>query len=216
MEKEGTLTLWFHENRDEDGNPSDRVFGVSSCHVLRKNTTVEYEHRDDAPRDYVRVCGMRRFERRRGIDEITKAIASHGILADFGAREIVKLEERLEAKGGGDDEAIKTINAKQRNLVYENKAIAQLETFYSEVKRDWSDIKLDRNIGQVQYAAPIMVDVEGGTKYTLDWGAFLVAEEKVRDQFEGNVVDLGAFLLIFLISSNDNNLIQDRGILFQM
>ncbi len=43
-----------------------------------------------------------------------------------------------------------------------------------------------------------MVDVEGGTKYTLDLGGVLVAEEKVRDQFEGNVVDLGAFLLIFL------------------
>jgi len=37
-----------------------------------------------------------------------------------------------------------------------------------------------------------MLDVEGGTKYTLDWGAFLVAEEKVRDKFEGNVVDLGS------------------------
>ncbi len=107
MEKEGTLTLWFHENRDKDGNPSDRVFGVSSCHVLRKNTTVEYEHRSDAPRDYVRVCGTRRFER--GIDEIAKAITSHGILADFWARGIVKLEERLEAKGGADDETITTI-----------------------------------------------------------------------------------------------------------
>ncbi len=64
-----------------------------------------------------------------------------------------------------------------------------------------------------------MVDVEGGTNFTLDWGAFLVDEAKVRDQFEGNVVDLGAFLLISLlmvISSNDNNLIQDRSILFQM
>jgi len=92
---------------------------------------------------------MCRFER--GVDEITKAITSHGILADFWARGIVKLEERLEPRGGADDEAIKTIKAKQRNIVYENKAIAQLGTFYSEVKRDWSDIKLDRNIGHVQY-----------------------------------------------------------------
>ena len=30
MEKEGaqgTLALWFHENREKDGNPSDKVFG---------------------------------------------------------------------------------------------------------------------------------------------------------------------------------------------
>ena len=196
MEREdaqGTLTLWFHENRDKDGNPSDRVFGVSNCHVLRKNTTVEYVHRVGAPRDYVRVCGTRRFQR--GLDEITKAIGDHGILANFWAREIVELE----AKGGGDEEDAEEMEANQRKLDDENKAIAKLETFYAEVKRDWSDIKLHRNIGYIQYAAPITVDVEGGTKYTSDWGAFLVAEAKVRDQFEGNVVDLGAFRLIFLI-----------------
>jgi hypothetical protein len=38
----GTLTLWFHENKDRNGNPSNRVYGVSNCHVLRKDTTVEY------------------------------------------------------------------------------------------------------------------------------------------------------------------------------
>ncbi|KAG8730191.1 hypothetical protein FRC10_002999 [Ceratobasidium sp. 414] len=53
---QGTLTLWFHENKDKDGNPSDRVFGVSNCHVLRKNTTVQYKHRSGALRDHVRVC----------------------------------------------------------------------------------------------------------------------------------------------------------------
>jgi hypothetical protein len=62
MEEEdaqGTLTLWFHENTDKDGNPSDKVYGVSNCHVLRKDTTVEYEYRGGAPKDHVRVCGMR-------------------------------------------------------------------------------------------------------------------------------------------------------------
>ncbi|KAI6012607.1 hypothetical protein F5J12DRAFT_819130 [Pisolithus orientalis] len=193
MEKEdaqGTLTLWFHENRDKDGNPSNRVFGVSNCHVLRKNTTVEYDHKGGAPRDYVRVCGVRRFQR--GLDEITKAIGDHSIVANFWAREIVKLEARLEAKGGADEEDAEEMKANRQKLDDEKKAIAKLEAFYTEVKRDWSDIKLHRNIGHVQYAAPITVDIEGGTKYTSDWGAFLAAEAKVRDQFEGNVVDLGS------------------------
>ena len=47
MEREdaqGTLTLWFHENRDKAGNPSTKVFGVTNCHVLRRNPTVDYEH----------------------------------------------------------------------------------------------------------------------------------------------------------------------------
>jgi hypothetical protein len=28
---QGTLTLWFHENRDKDGNPSNKVYGVSTA-----------------------------------------------------------------------------------------------------------------------------------------------------------------------------------------
>ena len=40
---QSALTLWFHENKDKDGNPSDKVYGVSNCHVLRKDTTVGYE-----------------------------------------------------------------------------------------------------------------------------------------------------------------------------
>ena len=44
----------------------------------------------------------------------------------------------------------------------------------------------------VQYAPAIMVD-QGGTRYTSDWAAFVAVEAKVKDHFEGNVVDLGAF-----------------------
>lgn len=100
------------------------MFGVSNCHVLRKNTTVEYEYKGGAPRDYVRVCGTGRFQR--DLDEITKAIGDHGISANFWAREII----RLEAKGGGDAE---DAEANQRELDDENEAIAKLETFYAEV-----------------------------------------------------------------------------------
>jgi hypothetical protein len=59
----------------------------------------------------------------------------------------------------------------------------------------WLDIKLHRgpDIGYVQHAEAIKVGVEGGTRYTSDLGAFLAAEAKVRDQFEGNVVDIGGF-----------------------
>lgn len=62
MEEEdhqGTLTLWFHENKDEHGNPSKNVYGVSNCHALRKNPDDAYEHRSGAPKQHVRVCGMR-------------------------------------------------------------------------------------------------------------------------------------------------------------
>ncbi|KAH9071484.1 hypothetical protein EDB83DRAFT_2517301 [Lactarius deliciosus] len=189
MEQEdaqGTLTLWFHENKDKDGNPSDKVYGVSSCHVLRKDTTVEYERRDGAPKDYVRVCGMRRFQR--GLDEIQKAIGDRRFLADLWAQEIVEVQvtERQDAMNAEE------ILANRRRLEDENKAIPDLEALYDEVTRCWSDINHHRNIGHVQYAAAITVDVEGGTLYTSDWAAFLAAEAKVKDEFEGNVVDLGS------------------------
>ena len=80
-----------------------------------------------------------------------------------------------------------------------NEAIANLEALYDEVTKSWSDIEFHRNIGHVQYAAAITADVEGGTLYTSDWAAFLAAEAKVKDEFEGNVVDLGAFRLILYL-----------------
>ena len=201
---QGTLTLWFHENKEKDGNHSDKVYGVSNCHVLRKDTTVEYEHGDHAPKDHVRVCGIRRFQR--GLDEIRKVTSGHDILADLLTREIVKLE----AEERQDAENAKIIGAKRRKLEGENEALADLEALYGEVTKCWPDIKSHRNIGHVQYAPAITVDVEGGTLYTSDWAAFLAAEAKVKDEFEGNVVDLGVFRLIFLIftSSNENDLIQ--------
>jgi hypothetical protein len=75
----------------------------------------------------------------------------------------------------------------------ENDAIRQLEALYGGVTRNTFDINLNRDIGYVQHAEAIRVDVEGGTRYTSDWGAFLATEAKVKDHFEGNVVDLGAF-----------------------
>ncbi|KAF9060746.1 hypothetical protein BDP27DRAFT_1491913 [Rhodocollybia butyracea] len=168
---QGTLTLWFHENKDNDGNPSDKVYRVSSCHVLRKNTTINYEHRYGTPMSRVW----------RGLDDIILAISSHAILTDLCVRELVKLQakERQDAR---------VIKAKQRQL--ETEAISDLEALHEDVTKDWSNLKLHRNIGHIQYAEAILVDAEGGTLYTSDWAAFLAAEPKVRDEFEGYIVDL--------------------------
>lgn len=188
MEKEdpqGTLTLWFHENKDKDGNPSDKVYGVTNCHVLRKDPTVEYEHKGGAAKDHVRVCGMRRFQR--GLDDITKIIANRKVRAQIHTLHITALE----AKEVKDEEDMTSIRTRKRDLEDETEAIAQLEALQAEVtKEPWSNIKL-RDIGHIQYAAPITVD--GSTKYTSDWAVFQATEAKVRPHFKGNVVDLGAF-----------------------
>jgi hypothetical protein len=190
MEKDdsqGTLTLWFHENKDKNDDPSNNVYGVSNCHVLRKNTAIDYEQKRGASRDYVRVCGVRRFQR--GLDEIKKAISDHSIRASDFTQEI----DGLEGTENLGEEVTAEITKNRRSLDDENDAIRQLEALHEEVTKDWLDIKLHRGIGYVQHAKAIKVDVKGGTRYTSDWGAFLAAEAKVRDQFEGNVVDIGAF-----------------------
>jgi len=63
----------------------------------------------------------------------------------------------------------KAIRANQRSLDEANEAIADLEAPYEEVTKCWPDIKLHRNIGYVEYAAPITVDIEGNV---IDLGAF--------------------------------------------
>ncbi|KZT09603.1 uncharacterized protein LAESUDRAFT_741859 [Laetiporus sulphureus 93-53] len=188
MEKDdaqGTLTLWFRENKDRSGKPSDKVFGVSNCHVLRKKTNENYEHKGGAPKIYVRVCDMRRFQR--GLDDITKAVSDYVIIADHWARDIVRLQER----GVQDPEDEEELEQTRIKLNEENRAIASLEAFHVQVENEWSNIKLQRNIGFVQHSVAISVD-EDDTNFTLDWAAFEAAEGKVKNEFEGNVVDLGS------------------------
>ena len=181
-DSQGTLTLWFHENKDKNGDPSSKVYGVSNCHILRNNTTVDYEYKGDESRDFVRVCGVRRFQQ--GLDEIKRHISDHAIHASFYTQEI----DGLEAENPDE------IAENRRKLNDENDAIRQLEALHGDVTRHWFDIKLHRDIGYVQHTEAIKVNfTEGGTRYTSDWGAFLATEAKVRDQFEGNVVDIGAF-----------------------
>ena len=186
VDAQGTLTLWFHENRDKAGNPSTKVFGVTNCHVLRRNPTVDYEHRGDAPMSYVRICGGRRFDR--GLNEITDEIANRAMAADVLTREIATLQ--LES---ADDNAEK-IREKQWDLGRETKAVNDLLAFHLNVTTNWSHIGLHHNIGYTQFAPAITVD-EGGSRFTSDWGVFVAAEGKVKDAFEGNVVFLGAFQL---------------------
>jgi hypothetical protein len=174
-DSQGTLTLWFHENKDKNGDVSSKVYGVSNCHVLRKNTAIDYEHKGGAPRDYVWVCGVRRFQR--ALDEIKQHISDHAIRAGYYAQEI----DGLEAEDTDDN--ADEIAENRRKLNAENDAIRQYEALHDDVTKLWFDMKLHRDIGYVQHADAIKVDIQGGTRFMVDWGTFLAAEAKVRDQY---------------------------------
>ncbi|KAG6895350.1 hypothetical protein C0992_001707 [Termitomyces sp. T32_za158] len=180
-DSQGTLTLWFHEIKDHEGKPSNKVYGVSNCHVLRKDTTVDYDLKRGLG-GRVRVCGLHRFQQ--GLDEIMDAIDKNVLLADLRTREITTLQAQ-------EPQNAREIQLHEQQLEEANYAIANLEKFLNEVTKNWSSIKRQRNIGRVVYAPAITVD-KGHTEYTSDWGVFLADEAIVKDAFEGNAVDLGA------------------------
>ena len=199
-EAQGSATLFFHENKDKHGAPSAKVFGVSNCHVLREDPTVEYEFEDaGAPPQHVLLAGSRRFQR--GPDETKTCVGGYGTDADLLAREIIGSEAKPQSEHpeeAEEDEA--AVEAKREKLAKVKKDIIVREAVYEDAINQ-------RNIGRVDWAPEISVDVQG-RRYTKDIGTFEIDETWFKAQFKGNVVDLGAFCLILLIftSSNKNNL----------
>ena len=194
---QGTIGFFFHENLDRKGMPSSKVYAVSSHHVLRKNDREMFRFRGaGAPRHYVRVCGCRRFQE--GLDEIKLDIGDRSMNAESRAREIIALEQETGRDKDEEEENSEWLRTSRKELENEKRAIEVLEKFYTELTSQWADLK-SRNIGYVHYSPPISVGVEG-ERYTEDWGTIELLEEKFKDQFKGNVMDLGSSWDIFLPS----------------
>jgi hypothetical protein len=214
-DSQGSVAFFFHENKDKNGAPSAKVFGVSNCHVLRQDTTTDYKFKGaGAASQYVQLAGLRRFQR--GLNEMRGCIGGSAIEAEILSKEIKELEEKPMSQDPEEAAEDKTaVIAKRQKLTEVKKDIEGLQTFYDDVKTKWSDIA-DRNIGHVDWAPKISVDVQGD-RYSKDIGTFEVDAGRFEAHFNGNVVDLGAFRLTFLIftSSNENNLIQDPSLLLR-
>ena len=193
---QGSVSFFFHENKDKNGNISNRVLAVRNCHVLRNNTNIDYEFKGtDTSHQIVRLAGRRRFQR--AIDEIKVSTGHLGTDADLLAREIVEMEQELETTPSDVDDATAVLEDKKAKLAKVNTDIRVLEAFHKELNSQWSDIGC-RNIGHIDWAPKISVDVDNGC-YTLDIGTFELNEARFRPSFAGNIVDLGAFCPIFLI-----------------
>ncbi|KZT09279.1 uncharacterized protein LAESUDRAFT_748449 [Laetiporus sulphureus 93-53] len=181
---EGVVVEWYEgavekliENKDKCGISRAKVLGVTNCHVLHVDTTVEYELKDaGAPPQHVRLAKFRRFQR--DLDEIKACIGGYGTDADLLAREIVELEAKPKSEDpeeAAEDEA--AAEAKREKLAKVNKDIGVPEAFYKDTNKQWGDIAR-RNIGHVDWAPEIFVDVQDAAKF--------------KAQFKGNVVDLGS------------------------
>ena len=181
---QGTVGFYFHE-----GGNSEKVMGVTCHHVLfetdqRHNTNYEFRGAG-APRRYVRLFGLDRFQKL--LDSIKFRIYRHEVMAGYYEREIKRLEEKVKSKEEAEEDLRKT----RRMLADANKAIEDLERFYTKVITEWSDSEL-RNIGHICYSPALSYNtMEEG--YTEDWGTFECYEDSFKDTFMGNVIDLGAF-----------------------
>ena len=67
-----------------------------------------------------------------------------------------------------------------------------LQAFFKLVNTQWNDIAR-RSIGFIDWAPRISIDVDD-RHYTRDIGTFELDPQKFKDNFQGNVVQLGAFL----------------------
>ena len=86
-----------------------------------------------------------------GLDEITEVVPDHGVDADVFASEIIRLQMNGDQSPGN----AKDIAWHQGLLDEKNEAIAKLEKFYVDVTKHWSNMKLQCNIGHVEYTPAI-------------------------------------------------------------
>ena len=184
---------FFHENRDKHGDLSARVLAVSNKHVLCKDTAVDYQFKGaGAPRQYVRVCGFRRFQR--STDEIralvTKNVAEAVRLAEEVSRLEAKPKSEVPEQAVEDEEALEI---KKGRLKEVNKDNDKLQVFFNEVNTHWNDIAR-QNVGFVDWAPRISISIDD-RHYTRDIGTIELDPQRFKDNFLGNVVDLGAFCL---------------------
>lgn len=195
----GSLGFYFHEGSYKNGKPSPRVFGVSCDHVLRDDTSVDYEYAGEgtgAPKQDVRVCGYRSFQQL--LDDTRDVLADKVEKAVDLATEIADLEEEQENIQDEDQalEAAEALERKKEDLARLKKNSATLEKHSKDVTVNWSDIRA-RSVGHVDYAPSIDVRVDDN-HYTRDFGTFELKASKFQANFLGNVVDLGACCFIYL------------------
>ncbi|KAF9460378.1 hypothetical protein BDZ94DRAFT_1283951 [Collybia nuda] len=176
---QGSLGFYFHENKHKDGERSPKVFGVSCSHVLRANTTVNYQ-----------FPGLHMLRFQETITEVKKLIEEKAEEATGLAEDI----SRSEMQVTNEDEELAA--ADKRGLKITRSALVRVREDGSILKRflEHSSIKFSditaRDIGHVDFAPKISVTVDE-LHYTRDFATFELNPAKFRPNFLGNVIDFG-------------------------
>ncbi|KAF8331935.1 uncharacterized protein EI90DRAFT_2919026 [Cantharellus anzutake] len=175
---QGSLGIFFHEGKDKQGNKSDRVLAFTNKHVASENTKTDYElGRSGARKQYIRNCGLRRYEKL--LEETRAAIAKK-----VGEGKLVA--EQLEQNVFTTARARRFKEDELKNLEEE---IGMLDDFLGLAKSSRGEIH-NRAIGWLDYAPRIQNDVDN-RRYTWDGAMFLLDKVRWEQQFKGNHVYLG-------------------------
>lgn len=129
---QGSVTLFFHKNKDNFCTSSTKVFDVSNCHILCENTTIEYEFKGTGtPPQCVQLAGFHRFQC--SLNEIKTCVSSYRTNTNLLAREIVELEAKPRSKDLKEAvEKKAAVEAKREKLAKVKKDISDLEAFYKD------------------------------------------------------------------------------------
>jgi hypothetical protein len=105
----------------------------------------------------------------------------------------------LESKLGTPKENRTALKHKKNALDEKNEDVTILQIFFAQVKSDWRDTN-DHRFSVIEWAPKISIGV-GEPNYTRDIATFAVDGEKLEN-FERNIVDLGALCSISPLQSN--------------
>ena len=190
---EGNLGFFFCEGRDQNGDVSNRILAATCHHVLFENAQADYTRNlPTMDSKDVRLLSYSRFQKL--LDDVKDKM--NGCYSAIRSRErklSLKEDRDPNVVGEGNHE----LEQNDPQLVRERKTVAILERFYADTLRDWGD-SANRNIGTIDYCPPISSDVKGLVEdgidkdvgFTEDWGTFETHEDRWKDAFQGNFLDL--------------------------
>jgi len=194
QDAQGTLGLYFHEGKDRHGNKSKRVMAVTNKHVVSNDTTTDYQYsgKPGAPKQLIRNCGGRRFQKI--VNETRAMLATKLDDAKVFAEQIAELVAKLGAPDYDEEDAADDNKDKQRKEADFERAkddVKTLDDFLKLLNSTWSD-NLQRIAGYLDWAPKIANDVDR-RRYTRDIGVMALEEDKFTPAYKGNHVYLGAY-----------------------
>jgi len=187
---QGTMAVYIAE-----GGDSDRLLGLTCRHVLisSKDTNVDYVYHPSAPTRDVLLLGKRAFNNL--VDSIKVRIGRHGIAIERWRSQIAGFERREQGTDAADVAKAGAVRVVTQGLVNNAEvAMDALGELLNQVNQDWNQPN-NRVLGHVLRSPAITLGV-GPRRFTEDYGIFQVNRDKLGEGFQGNKIDLGAFLTI--------------------